>query len=642
MSVDLNPSVINLSVNGVAVSADPVHTTLLELLREQLRILSVKDGCAPQGQCGCCTVLVDGQPRVACVTPLRRLAGRQVTTVEGLPPEVQTRWSEAFSACGASQCGFCSPGIVVRLVAEAAKANPQPAQALLAHVCRCTGWLPIQAAFTHATASPVALPPTRDAPPTLAEPAPTDAPIPPSAPVTPVAPAPAPDARVLSDGSVTAGSAVVLDERVPAAGGVASTPPVPADVRVAAAGVGASDVQVAAAALGASDVRVAAAGLGESDRGAARRAELEAHVAQIVGPGVALGRGGFAEDLAPADALVAVPDGAGGWAVGESLGLALQAAGKVQGRRSTVEAGPPVALPEGRWDRVLQTSWVDPAYLETDGSWCLPGGEPAHPAGNGGDFGAKADSPVAQVARDLANRYGRPVRVRFTREDTIRFGGKRPPLAAGIDLSARRVVIHVARTPGVAAALCAGLDAGLDAGPGDDHGFEVDIHEIDLPGPPTSLAPRRAGWAEGVVLRAALLGEAGPVRQPDGGWARARVLIDEHGRPVIDAEVAAGAPLAEAVLGSYCIGAVHMALSWVTSERVNVDLDGQPLDLTLRSLGVLRAVDMPPVSIRQVAPQGPPLAVSDALFAATAAAVWAHQGWPPQWPTRRPLSVPQP
>src|ERR1700760_3202008 len=58
--------------------------SLLEALRENLGIWSVKDGCSPQGQCGCCTVLVDGAPRVACVTPVRRVAGRSVTTVDGL------------------------------------------------------------------------------------------------------------------------------------------------------------------------------------------------------------------------------------------------------------------------------------------------------------------------------------------------------------------------------------------------------------------------------------------------------------------------------------------------------------------------------------------------------------------------------
>ena len=81
-------------------------SSLLDVLREQLGIRSVKDGCSPQGQCGCCTVWVDGAPRVACVTPVRRLAGRQVTTLDGLPEGARTggprRWWPPAAASAAS------------------------------------------------------------------------------------------------------------------------------------------------------------------------------------------------------------------------------------------------------------------------------------------------------------------------------------------------------------------------------------------------------------------------------------------------------------------------------------------------------------------------------------------------------------
>ena len=76
--------------------------TLLTVLREQLGAVSVKDGCAPQGQCGCCTVLVDGEPRVACVTPALRVQGRAVTTVDGLDAGVRDALVDAFVACGGS------------------------------------------------------------------------------------------------------------------------------------------------------------------------------------------------------------------------------------------------------------------------------------------------------------------------------------------------------------------------------------------------------------------------------------------------------------------------------------------------------------------------------------------------------------
>src|SRR6185295_9548318 len=96
--------------------------SLLDVLRDRLGLTSAKDGCSPQGQCGCCTVLVDGAPRVSCVTPARRVAGRAVTTPTGLGAAVRDRWAAALCATGGSQCGFCTPGIVVRLAALEAKA----------------------------------------------------------------------------------------------------------------------------------------------------------------------------------------------------------------------------------------------------------------------------------------------------------------------------------------------------------------------------------------------------------------------------------------------------------------------------------------------------------------------------------------
>ena len=103
--------------------------SLLDALREELGCRSVKDGCSPQGQCGCCTVWVDGAPRVACVTPVRRIAGRQVTTLEGAPEELRDRWAAAFVAHGASQCGFCTPGIVLRLASlEGAGSGREPSR----------------------------------------------------------------------------------------------------------------------------------------------------------------------------------------------------------------------------------------------------------------------------------------------------------------------------------------------------------------------------------------------------------------------------------------------------------------------------------------------------------------------------------
>ncbi|MHB1931027.1 MAG: (2Fe-2S)-binding protein, partial [Acidimicrobiales bacterium] len=187
----------------------------MEALREELGVRSPKDGCSPQGQCGCCTVLVDGQARVACVTAVRRVAGRRVTTADGLDPEVAGPLVDAFAAHGASQCGFCTPGILCRL----ASLGPEPSRqdverALLAHLCRCTGWRSIVDAAQAWR------------------------------------PGPAPTAT-------------------------GSAPSV--------------------------------------------RATIEGKTPQVTGPAVVRGRGGFADDAAPPGALIAVPDGAAGWALGETL-----------------------------------------------------------------------------------------------------------------------------------------------------------------------------------------------------------------------------------------------------------------------------------------------------------------------------------
>lgn len=513
--------------------------SLLEALRDHLGARSVKDGCSPQGQCGCCTVLVDGAPRVACVTPLRRVEGRSVTTLDGLGDEAASRWAEAFCATGASQCGFCTPGIIVRL--EGLRRRGAPAgdvgavnQGLLAHLCRCTGWRSILDAW-----------------------------------------------------SIVAG------------GGLEPSGAGPAGVGPAGVGRGTAG--------------------GRDLVAAARRAALEGGAAQRVSPEVALGRGGFADDDAPAGALVAVADGRGGWSIGDTLAEARAAAGRVPGRHSTVALRHPVEVPAGVWPLSLRTAWVDPAYLETDASWCAPGGEPASPLGNGGAFGGKVDSPVAAAARELADRTGRVVRVLWSREDAVRSGPKRPPLAAGVDPARGRVSVRVARCAGVADAIRAGLGPGL----------EVEVEEVDVLGPPTSLALRAAGWAEGVALRAAATGALEEVVSPTGG--RARASVGPEGGIVV--RVSGGEVLDEVVLRSFCLGAAHAALSWVTSEGIGVGEDGVPVDLTVRSLGVLRAVDTPPIEVQVEPSPDPAVAVSDAVFAAVAAAVWAEKGFPPSWPT---------
>jgi CO/xanthine dehydrogenase Mo-binding subunit len=121
-----------------------------------------------------------------------------------------------------------------------------------------------------------------------------------------------------------------------------------------------------------------------------------------------------------------------------------------------------------------------------------------------------------------------------------------------------------------------------------------------------------------------------------GGWATAEVQVAPDRRPVgVRVTVACGTPLDEIVLRSYCIGAAHMALSWVCSEGIAVDERGTPQDLTIRSFGVLRAIDTPPIEVVIEHSEGPPVNGSDAVFAAVAAATWLAQGLAPEWPTMR-------
>jgi hypothetical protein len=171
-------------------------------------------------------------------------------------------------------------------------------------------------------------------------------------------------------------------------------------------------------------------------------------------------------------------------------------------------------------------------------------------------------------------------------------------------------------------------------------------------GPPVSSAIRAAGWAEAAVLGAAACawregrvpaaGTAGAAGSAaviglDGGRAEATVAVDAAGWPErVDVAVACGDPLAPTVLRSYVIGAAHMALGWVCSEGIAVDDDGVPEDLTIRSFGILRARETPPITVViDPAAAGEPVRGSDAAFAAVAAAVWIAQGLPPRWPTRR-------
>ena len=409
---------VTFRLNGDTVSVEDDHgTSLLDALREQVGCHSVKDGCSPQGQCGCCTVWVDGAPRVACVTAVRRVAGRSITTVEGLDPELRNRWARAFADAGASQCGFCTPGILLRLASLEQGNRPVTRQAvesaLLAHLCRCTGWQSI----------------------------------------------------------VEAACAVLgLDRDDP------GRPRQPATGEPA----GVSDPLLAS-----------------------WRAQIEGTTSQSSGPDVVLGGGGFADDSAPAGALVQLGEAAD--QAGRQSGRGPGGRGEGAGSQQHGAARPP----RGGSRRGVGADLADDL-----GGAGVPGARcqlvPARwhagiPAGQRRCLRGKAAQPRRGAGRSvLATEWQRPVRVLWSREDVVRYGPKRPPLALGLRPDGSGVV-RIGRTPG-SAHLGALEDRLRQVAPG------VVLEEVDIAGPPVALDLRGAVWVEVLAALHALR------RAPGRGW----------------------------------------------------------------------------------------------------------------------------
>ncbi|HET9091707.1 MAG TPA: 2Fe-2S iron-sulfur cluster-binding protein, partial [Acidimicrobiales bacterium] len=154
-------------LNGKPVDVSDSHPHLLSALREELGVTSPKDGCSPSGQCGCCTVLVDGKASISCQLSLARVEGKSLLTLEGLEDAERERFATAFAAAGALQCGFCTPGILVRVKALLDKkgsglTREDASRHLGAHLCRCTGYKKILDAVELLAAGSVAqaTPPT--------------------------------------------------------------------------------------------------------------------------------------------------------------------------------------------------------------------------------------------------------------------------------------------------------------------------------------------------------------------------------------------------------------------------------------------------------------------------------------------------
>ncbi|MCC6222878.1 MAG: (2Fe-2S)-binding protein [Thermoleophilia bacterium] len=141
-------TLLALRVNGdeLAVAA-AAHRTLLEVLREDLDLTGTKHGCE-LGECGACTVLVDGEPQLACLTLALDAAGLEVTTVEGLARGADLHpLQAAFVELGAAQCGYCTPGMLMSasalLESSPAPSRDEIRQALSGNLCRCTGYVKI-------------------------------------------------------------------------------------------------------------------------------------------------------------------------------------------------------------------------------------------------------------------------------------------------------------------------------------------------------------------------------------------------------------------------------------------------------------------------------------------------------------------
>ncbi|MBI2834407.1 MAG: selenium-dependent xanthine dehydrogenase [Acidobacteria bacterium] len=120
------------------------RASLFHALREQCGIMSVKDGCLPQGQCGCCLAIVNGAPKVTCAFPATRAAGAEILTLEGLSEDDRELCARAFAVAGGVQCGFCIPGIALRatwlLDRRPSPTRAEIAKAIDTHLCRCTGY----------------------------------------------------------------------------------------------------------------------------------------------------------------------------------------------------------------------------------------------------------------------------------------------------------------------------------------------------------------------------------------------------------------------------------------------------------------------------------------------------------------------
>jgi aerobic-type carbon monoxide dehydrogenase small subunit (CoxS/CutS family) len=145
---EVDRQVVALTVNGQRTELLlPVHKTLLEVLREDMQLTGTKHGCE-LGECGTCTVLVDGRPELSCLVLPMQVEDRSITTVEGMARGANLHpLQQSFAELGAAQCGYCTPGILLAAM-SLLEANGKPTrdeirEALAGNLCRCTGYVKI-------------------------------------------------------------------------------------------------------------------------------------------------------------------------------------------------------------------------------------------------------------------------------------------------------------------------------------------------------------------------------------------------------------------------------------------------------------------------------------------------------------------
>jgi carbon-monoxide dehydrogenase small subunit len=146
---------MHLKVNGIDHSIDvPPMSRLLDVLREELRLTGVKEGCG-EGECGACSVLIDGQLVNSCLIPVLQVEGASITTIEGVASGDKLHAvQQAFLEYGGAQCGICTPGMILAAM-TLLQQHPNPTleqirEGLAGNLCRCTGYMRIFEAVVHA------------------------------------------------------------------------------------------------------------------------------------------------------------------------------------------------------------------------------------------------------------------------------------------------------------------------------------------------------------------------------------------------------------------------------------------------------------------------------------------------------------